>query len=502
MAGNAKSKAEFGDFQTPLSLAGDICALLLRRGVKPASVVEPNCGTGSFVLASLENFPTAKRAIAVDINAEHVATLQSVLEERSDSAGAGLLCSDFYDIDWKQLLQGLEDPLLVIGNPPWVTNAGLGAIGGSNLPEKSNFQRRAGLEAITGKSNFDISEWMLIRESEWLDGRTGTLAMLCKTAVARKVLSHAWKNSVQLSRSDVYLIDAMGHFGAAVDACLLVCDFLPNGRAVECVVHRGLKDDSESTFGLRDGRLVADVAAYKRWNFLRGSSEPYKWRSGIKHDCAQVVELHKAGRSYRNGLGEVLELEEKFLYPMLKGSQLANGSPRKSERWMIVTQRFTGEDTAGIREAAPKTWEYLERHARQFKRRASSVYKGRPQFCMFGVGRYSFAPWKIATSALYKKLEFKIVGPVGGKPVVLDDTCYFLACQSQEEAEFLTSLLNSTPAREFYNSVIFWDAKRPLTAEILRQLSFRNVANELGVEHILERYLVANSGDLFARTSP
>ena len=47
---------------------------------------------------------------------------------------------------------------------------------------------------MTGKSNFDISEWMLIRLLEALQGRRATIAMLCKTATARKVLRHAWLN--------------------------------------------------------------------------------------------------------------------------------------------------------------------------------------------------------------------------------------------------------------------------------------------------------------------
>ena len=61
-------------------------------------------------------------------------------------------------------------------------------IGGTNLPDKTNFLSHNGLDAITGKSNFDVSEWMLIRVIEWLRGHNGYIAMLCKTSVARKIL--------------------------------------------------------------------------------------------------------------------------------------------------------------------------------------------------------------------------------------------------------------------------------------------------------------------------
>src|SRR3989454_6473108 len=289
----------------------------------------------------------------------------------------------------------------------------------------------------------------------------------------------------------------MDYFAAAVDACLLVCDFMPEVRSTHCGVHGSLQEEAcASTFGFREGRLVADVSGYERLKFLSGPPEPHQWRSGIKHDCAEVMELRKKGQAYQNGLGEAVEIEPHCLYPMLKSSQLAKGSPSGPDRWMLVPQRFIDEDTASIRHAAPKTWEYLQRHAVRLDRRLSSIYKGRPQFSIFGVGEYSFARWKVATSAFYKKLEFRVVGPMAGKPVVFDDTCYFLACQSQAEAECLAQLLNSRPASEFYNSLVFWDAKRPITIEILRQLDLAAVARELGSD--VNRQLATEQPGLFA----
>jgi len=294
--------------------------------------------------------------------------------------------------------------------------------------------------------------------------------MLCKTAVARRVLLHAWTGGAQMGCADLYLIDAKAHFGAAVDACLLVCDFQPSTTIRECSIHSEIKESRTGEFGLRDSRLVADLSAYERRQSLKGQSDRFRWRSGIKHDCAEIVELQKEGQAYRNGLGECVELEEEYLYPMLKSSDLANGPIGSPRRWMLVTQTSTGQDTAGIQARAPRTWEYLNRHIERFRRRASAIYKRRPEFSIFGVGNYSFMPWKVAVSAFHKNLEFKVIGPAHGKPVVFDDTCYFLACKCREEAEHLHRLVSSEAAREFYNSLIFWDAKRPVTIDILSQL--------------------------------
>jgi len=494
MAGRMKTnatKAEFGDFQTPRDLADAVCSVLLRRALRPGSILEPTCGKGRFLLSALDRFPGTAFALGMDINAEYVSEVRTALRRRRPSdCSVEVRTGNFFGASWPEILRTLPDPLLVIGNPPWVTNAALGALGSDNLPEKSNFQNHAGFDAMTGKSNFDISEWMLIRIIEWIRDRDATVAMLCKTAVARKVLTHAWKNNLAISRADIYLIDALKHFDAAVDACLFVCTSSPEAlRSRDCLVHPGLFDDAASiVFGYRDHHIVADVAAYERSKHLLGK-ELYKWRSGIKHDCAAVMELYQEGEHFRNGLGELVDVESAYLYPMLKSSEVANGTTSRPVRWMLVTQRSIGEDTACIAELAPKTWRYLRRHVGSFERRGSSIYDKRPPFSIFGVGDYSFALWKVAISGFYKTLKFAVVGPHAERPVMLDDTVYFIACDSEQEAEYLASLLNSAPAHEFLRAHCFLDAKRPVTTELLRRLDLLALAREVGSQRLLEEFL-------------
>ena len=137
------------------------------------------------------------------------------------------------------------------------------------------------------------------------------------------------------------------------------------------------------------------------------------------------------------------------------------------------------------------TWRYLLDHAHLLDARGSSIYRKRPRFAVFGVGAYTFAPWKVAVSGLYKRLAFAVVGPHQGRPVVFDDTVYFLSCHSQDEADTVASLLRSSVAQDFYSAYIFWDAKRPITAEVLNQLNVLALARELGVQERLEGLLQA-----------
>ena len=479
---------EFGDFQTPETLAARVCRQLSGRGLNPASVLEPTCGLGNFLLAAIEQFPQLSTGFGIDVNGDYVRVVRNRLADCSFGDKVKVLQESFFDVDWKSILHDLPQPILVVGNPPWVTNSTLGVIGSSNLPKKSNFQNFNGLEALTGKSNFDISEWMLIRLLEMLDGRRATLAMLCKTAVARKVLINAWKNEVALAGAEIYPIDAAASFGAAVDACLLVCSMSPASHGRDCRVFKSLEDSIQvATIGFHDGQLVADVSAYERWKHLIGR-EVYKWRSGVKHDCSKVMELRREGNHFRNGFDEAIDLEFDYVYPMLKSSEITNGKSKKPTRWMLVTQKAVGDETSTIRFDAPKTWEYLKNRGELLDRRASSIYRNRPRFSVFGVGEYSFAPWKVAISGFYKLLQFATIGPHDGKPVVLDDTSYFVACQSEPEARFIADLLNSDIAREFFSAFVFWDAKRPITIDILRRLDLAALAGELGSADTMESF--------------
>lgn len=475
----SQSRTEFGDFQTPADLAQNVCESLLKAGVSPASILEPTCGRGSFLLAAARTFTSAEKMAGVEINPQYSQYAQQSLNRLGTDIPFEIVTADFFSFPWEAFIRRLPQPLLIVGNPPWVTNTELGTLDSKNVPRKSNFQNHRGIDAITGKGNFDISEYMLLRAIEWLNDTSGTLAMLCKTAVARKILVQAWKKRFRIKRADIYLVDASTHFGAAVDAGLFVVQFDPGVTTFECRVHPDLETPANSTFGTCNDRLVADVARYARWRHLDGRKRG-TWRSGIKHDCSKVMQFVPEGSKYRNGLGELVDLEHKYLYPVLKSSDLANHLSPQPRYYMLVPQRFIGEQTDNIRHDAPHTWKYLVEHGAFLDQRSSSIYRKRPRFSVFGIGDYSFAPWKIAIAGLYKTLTFRLVRPFHGRPVVLDDTCYFYSSGSEKEAMVVLEMLNSPAASEFLSSLIFWDDKRPVTAELLNRLDLFQLAKELG----------------------
>lgn len=465
MAERSTRRVEHGDWQTPDALALRVARLLRARGVAPASVVEPTCGRGAFVRAALATFEGA-RVVGYELSPEHLATA------RADLAGtrAELHQGDFFETEWSEVLGALPEPILVLGNPPWVTSATLGTLGSGNLPAKANFKGHRGLDAMTGKANFDISEWMLTRLITALRGRAFTVAMLCKSSVARRILEAASANRWALDGA-TWRVDAMAHFDASVHAVLLAVTSRGDAPAkAQWAVYDGLDAEAPSrTMGVVGGALYADLEAFTGTRALAGRSE-IEWRSGIKHDCAAVMELRRDGEVYVNGLGERVALEDARVFPLRKGSDVANGREARG-RYVIVTQRALGEDTSKLAATAPLTRAYLDAHRALLDARRSAIYRGQPPFAMFGVGEYSFAPYKVAICGLYKRLRFNVVGPEDGRPAMLDDTSYFLPCPDAAAATRIADALNGERAQAFLRARVFWDAKRPVSKSLLQSLS-------------------------------
>ena len=259
-----KRKIEFGDFQTPEKLAVTLCERLAALGLKPDVVVEPTCGVGAFVLAAVRAFPDARSVLGFEVNADYLAVLAARLHNEPSSERVALEQADFFSTDWRAKIDPLEGNLLVLGNFPWVTNATQGALGSGNLPQKSNFLGHAGFDAISGKANFDISESMLLEVLRWFQKRSGDIAMLVKTAVARKVLAHAERHKDAVRDAFIIGIDAKRSFDASVDACLLVVRLCGDRQRAkyDYTVFASLGDDIGTRVGHRDGLTVADLHAF------------------------------------------------------------------------------------------------------------------------------------------------------------------------------------------------------------------------------------------------
>lgn len=492
---DTQTDREWGDFQTPPGLAARVCHYLAQLGIAPEVIVEPTYGAGNFIVAALESFPQAQTIYGVEIQEKYKWRLKISLLIRSllgslPAAEIELHQDSVFTHRFPPAVTNAPN-LLVIGNPPWVTNAELGSLGSGNLPKKQNIKVLNGMDALTGKSNFDISEYILLRLLESFSECRGTLAMLCKTSTARNIVAALSQKRFKVANIRTLTIDAPREFGAAVDACLLVTDLGASVQERTCQIAALDKPDQVTrVFGWVGNRFVSDVKEYETNSDLDGES-PAIWRQGLKHDCARIMELAAKDNELINGNDEMVDVEDSCLYWLLKSSDLRRFEAGTPRRKVVVTQTILGEDTSALGASAPKLWKYLMENSHWLDGRKSSIYRDKPRFSIFGIGDYSFKKYKVAISGLYKEPLFSLVCPIDDRPVMLDDTCYLLGFDTYLEALFTASLLNSDPVKRFLRSIVFLDAKRPYTKEALMRINLSRAAARLSLQSLRELWASA-----------
>ncbi|MBC5582867.1 SAM-dependent methyltransferase [Eggerthella sp. NSJ-70] len=461
---------EFGDFQTPFELAdaclGAMARVLGLRRDEPYRVLEPTCGTGSFMRASAGIFPRSE-VIGVEIQGRYAT---------SAARYGSVIRKSIFDVDFRAELSWKNSgPLIVIGNPPWVTATELGRLGSANLPKKSNFKGKAGLDALLGGSNFDIAEYVILQCVSKNLNQSFTLGMLCKTQVARNVMEYSWKERIPVVSSAIFKIDALKWFKANVDACWFVMECAPTTACCyRTRIYESLSEThSERNFGIVNGSWVSNIALYESSSQADGTC-PYVWRSGLKHDAVNVLELTPSEPTV-NRLSEPVDVEQEYVFPYLKATDVHKGAVTKSRFMVIVPQTEFGEDTDRLRSVAPKLWNYLDSHGDVLDGRRSSIYRKRPRFSVFGLGDYTWAKYKVAVSGLHKTVDFRLIGDIGGKPVVVDDTCYLLPFDEPCEAAVVCALLNSEASRALIESLVFWDSKRPISKKLLSRIDVSKI---------------------------
>ncbi|TFH29905.1 MAG: hypothetical protein E4G98_03035 [Promethearchaeota archaeon] len=510
---NDHARREFGDFQTPPKLTAQICDFLHgKRNLSPKIIVEPTCGVGNFLTASIQHFPDLQAIYAVELQAQYIPIakircLHAVWDLPKPPLifilNADVFSHSFSD-NLLQLFPNMSDhpqDILVLGNPPWVTNSELSLLSSANIPKKSNKKQRKGLDSLTDNSNFDIAESIITHLIEEFSTSTTsqkiTLAMLCKLTVVRNLIRDPVDDSIQLQNMNFYEIKGQDWFNIAATAGLFLTDIASPLEKV-CHYHQfqnklnesqnildksqNILDKSQNiepemeivpefSFGWTNGKFVSNIDNYQQSLQLEGSF-PLQWRQGVKHDLVKVCNLTTDAHGIlRNGFGEQVDIEASHIYPVVKSSDIQNILPRPPRYQVIITQKFLGDDTQKLREETPRLWEYLEKHRDKFDARKSKIYQNQSPYAMFGIGPYTFSPFKIGISGFYSTPSFCLLFPDQGIPIIGDDTGYFLGFQDPVTTIYIWALLNQKIVINFLTSLVFTSSKRPFTKTVLQRLN-------------------------------
>lgn len=478
-------RAEYGDFQTNTELANKVAFHLTTKNISPEIVIEPTCGKGNFIIASLKQFSEIKKVFGIEIYKPYVweskfNIIDFYLNNPTDNKPEiSIIHSSVFDFDFKTIAkENSIKEILIIGNPPWVTNSKLGSLNSSNLPKKTNFKNHNGLDAMTGKGNFDIAEYITLMMIETFQHQKGNIALLVKNAVIKNIVFDQNNNKHKIAEIEKYSIDSKKEFNVSVEASLFYCKL--NSNPTFCCAEFDFYNNSNAklNFGWLADKFVSNLDTYSNAGQIDGKC-PFEWRQGIKHDCSSIMELDRVNGHFVNGMKEEIKLENDLVYGILKSSDLKNTVIKETRKYTIVTQKKVGQETNYIKYDYPKTYKYLSEHQDIFNSRKSSIYNNKPPFSIFGVGDYSFKPYKVAISGLYKTFHFTLVLPQNEKPVMLDDTCYMLGFDKIEFAVYSLILLNSETTMQFLQSITFPDAKRTFTKDVLMRIDLWELAQTI-----------------------
>lgn len=490
-------RAEYGDFQTNKDLAFKVAKRLSDKNISPEIVIEPTCGKGNFIIASLSCFKSIKKVFGIEIYKPYVWEAKFSIVDyyisnpNNNKPEISIIHSSVFDFNFKKIFnQSPIDNLLIIGNPPWVTNSKLGTLNSSNLPVKTNFKNQRGLDAITGKGNFDISEYITLMLLDAFQSYNGHLAFLVKNSVIKNIVFDQKDKQYRINKIEKHCIDSKKEFNVSVEASLLFCQ-LNSNPSVNCEEFDFYKKNKNLNFGWLNSKFVSNIEDYNETKNMDGIC-PFEWRQGIKHDCSNVMELVRVNGYFTNKLSEEIALEEDLIYGFLKSSDLKNTVIKSTRKHIIVTQIRVGQETGYIQQLYPATYNYLKANISSFQARKSSIYNGKPLFSIFGIGDYSFKPYKVAISGLYKTHHFTLVLPQNGKPVMLDDTCYFIGFEKIEFAVYAIILLNYSKTEEFLKSITFPDAKRVFTKDLLMRLDLLSISKTITQKEIEEQIIYLN----------
>ena len=484
------NRAEYGDFQTNEDLASKVTLHLISKNILPKVVIEPTCGKGNFIIASLKNFKSITTIFGVEIYKPYVwETKFNIINfhlenPKSNKPEISILHCNVFDFDFKNIAkQFYLEEILIIGNPPWVTNSMLGSLNSMNLPRKNNFKNHSGLDAMTGKGNFDIAEFITMSLIETFQNSNGNLLLLVKNSVVKNIVFDQNKRNFKIGTIEKNSIDCKKEFNVSVEASLFYCKLnsVPEFNCKEFNFYEN--QNYVQNFGWLENKFVSNIDTYNNTKEIDGES-PFVWRQGLKHDCSSIMELDKVNGHYVNGLNEEIKLESDLVYGILKSSDLKNTVINQTRKYTIVTQKKVGQDTKYIKLEFPKTYGYLINHLSDFDARKSSIYNNKPLFSIFGIGDYSFKPYKVAISGLYKTFHFTLVLPQNEKPVMLDDTCYLIGFDKIEFAVYSLILLNSKTTMQFLKSITFSDAKRTFTKDVLMRINLLELAKNMDLKEL------------------
>jgi len=165
------------------------------------------------------------------------------------------------------------------------------------------------------------------------------------------------------------------------------------------------------------------------------------------------VLIENVAEKSKRGLDRVRQtIEPDLLYPLVRWADVSRFHAEPSVHILLAqdVQTRTGIDPAVMRREHPKTTAYLDQFEPLLRARAAfkRYQPDKPFYSMYNIGTYTVAPIKVVWRRMDRQINAAVVEQaehrlLGRRPIIPQETCAMIRCDSTEEAHYLCAVLNS-----------------------------------------------------------
>ncbi len=432
---------------------------------------------------------------------------------------------------WVKIIQNSFAPLLhsnfdyVIGNPPWIKWDFLSEDYKEKLrllyQDVYNLFSHKGMKASMGYAHDDLSIlFTYIAMDKYLKDK-GTLGFVLKQTIYKSIAGKEFRKFQITKKNDaipikilkVHDLLQLTPFGSGAETSIAI---LKKNEKTEYPVkytiwRKKAKERITELSTIEYVKKVTEMTDFKAypdpfsgditdvWIIVpEGSKLPkisktgnnYLSRHGVVNDLNGVFML-KINSKKESGLLSVnnladfgkkkvkeirAEIEPDLIYPLIK--------PDNTKKWKIdkyhyilLPHKKDGENNESfLRVNYPKSYAYLNRFKDELLSRKSKWFKGegKPFYSLFGIGKYTFMPFKIVWCCMSYKPYFSVVSKItdeyiGTKTLIPDNTIGNISFDSEKEAHFVCAILNSEKAK-FLFSIRSSKSKWGISIEMVKKI--------------------------------
>lgn len=160
-------------------------------------------------------------------------------------------------------------------------------------------------------------------------------------------------------------------------------------------------------------------------------------------------------------------IETDMLYPLLRGKDVKRWE-YNAEYSIIVPYTEDGKvvEKKELLITCPNLFDYfyLDRHdfvsvlreRATFKKFVLRQDENAPEYSLYNIGSYTFAPYKVVWKALAKGVEAVVISKEDNRMIVPDHNLLMVPLEEEPEAYYLAGILNADIVSQFVNAYVAW----------------------------------------------